>query len=203
VLDPKTTNERKTMTRPTKDMTTKTMTREQLLALFQGDDALRRLLQTTVQEVLEAEMVEALGATKGERTDERRGEPQRLLPCPEGRAPQGLLFWLQNSMRITRDGQNYDTTVSRFWPMSWSAKTKDHGVPRRGHVLILDNAALNSFRPAPASEPHRLDSGATEISYDQALVWQRESLLPGQEPKAGCWEPPSFRVWCPGSDSNR
>jgi transposase-like protein len=73
VLKPKTTNEGKTMTRPAKDMTTKTTTREQLLALLQSDDALRRLLQTTVQEVLEAEMDEALGATKGERTDERRG----------------------------------------------------------------------------------------------------------------------------------
>jgi hypothetical protein len=35
-------------------------TREQLLALLQGDDAMRALLQTTVQSVLEAEMEEAL-----------------------------------------------------------------------------------------------------------------------------------------------
>lgn len=61
------------MTRPTKDMTKTTTTREQLLALLQDDDALRGLLQTTVQEVLEAEMDEALGAGKGERTGERRG----------------------------------------------------------------------------------------------------------------------------------
>jgi putative transposase len=63
----------KTMIRPTKDMTQTTITREQLLALLQGDEALRCLLQTTVQEVLEAEMDEALGAGKGERTGERRG----------------------------------------------------------------------------------------------------------------------------------
>lgn len=61
------------MTRPTKDMTGTTITREHLLALLQGDDALRALLQTTVQEVLEAEMDEALGAGKGERTVTRRG----------------------------------------------------------------------------------------------------------------------------------
>jgi len=61
------------MTRPTKDMTKTTITREQLLALLQGDDAMRSLVQTIVQEVLEAEMDEALGATKGERTGERRG----------------------------------------------------------------------------------------------------------------------------------
>lgn len=48
-------------------------TREQLLALLQGDDALRALLQTTVQSVLEAEMEEALGAGWGERSNERRG----------------------------------------------------------------------------------------------------------------------------------
>src|SRR5215210_6337466 len=62
----------KTMIRPTKDMTQTSFTREQLLALLEGDDALRRLLQTAVQEVLEAEMDEALGASKGERTGERR-----------------------------------------------------------------------------------------------------------------------------------
>jgi putative transposase len=61
------------MTRPAKDMTQTTMTREHLLALLQGDDALRALLQTTVQEVLEAEMDEALGASKSERTATRRG----------------------------------------------------------------------------------------------------------------------------------
>jgi putative transposase len=64
---------RKTMTRPTKDMTKTKLTREQMLALFQDDEALRTLVQTTVQEVLEGEMEEALGAGKNERTGERRG----------------------------------------------------------------------------------------------------------------------------------
>ncbi len=48
-------------------------TREQMLALLQGDDAMRALLQTAVQSVLEAEMEEALGAGWGERSSERRG----------------------------------------------------------------------------------------------------------------------------------
>ena len=61
------------MTRPTKDMTKTKLTREQMLALFQDDEALRTLVQTTVQEVLEGEMDEALGAGKSERTGERRG----------------------------------------------------------------------------------------------------------------------------------
>ena len=50
-----------------------TTTREQMLALLQGDDAMRALLQTTVQTILEAEMDETLGAERGERTTERRG----------------------------------------------------------------------------------------------------------------------------------
>lgn len=37
------------MNRPTKDLTKKTTTREQMLALLTGDDALRALLETTVQ----------------------------------------------------------------------------------------------------------------------------------------------------------
>lgn len=61
------------MTRPTKDMTKTMTTREQMLALLTGDDALRALLESTVQEVLEAEMDDALGAGKGERSGERRG----------------------------------------------------------------------------------------------------------------------------------
>jgi putative transposase len=72
-MKPKTNNKGKAMTRPKPDnMTTKT-TREQMLALFQDDEALRMLLETTVQQVLEAEMNEALGAGKSERTGERRG----------------------------------------------------------------------------------------------------------------------------------
>jgi transposase-like protein len=73
VMKPKTTNKGKTMIRPTKDMTKTMTTREQLLALLTGDDALRALLETTVQEVLEAEMDDTLGVGKGERSGERRG----------------------------------------------------------------------------------------------------------------------------------
>lgn len=54
-------------------MTKNNVTREHLLALFEGDDAMRALLQTTIQEVLEAEMDETLGARRGERTPWRRG----------------------------------------------------------------------------------------------------------------------------------
>lgn len=64
---------KKTTIRPTKDMTEKIIAREQMLALLQGDDAIRALLESTVQAVLEAEMDEALGASRGERTADRRG----------------------------------------------------------------------------------------------------------------------------------
>jgi putative transposase len=49
------------------------ITRERLLGLLGEDDAIRALLETTVQQVLEAEMDEALGASKSERTSTRRG----------------------------------------------------------------------------------------------------------------------------------
>jgi len=62
-----------------KDVTKTGITREQLLALLQGGEALRALLQATVQEVLEAEMHEALGATKGERSGRRARLSQWLL----------------------------------------------------------------------------------------------------------------------------
>lgn len=39
----------------------------------QDSDGLRQLIQTVVQEVLEAEMTDALGAAKGQRSDGRRG----------------------------------------------------------------------------------------------------------------------------------
>jgi transposase-like protein len=47
--------------------------REQMLALFENDEAVKNLRQKTVQEVLETEMNEAPGACKGERTEWRRG----------------------------------------------------------------------------------------------------------------------------------
>jgi putative transposase len=47
-----------------------------LKALVGGDrDFLRELIRTTLQEVLEAEMTDALEAAKGERTAGRNGYP--------------------------------------------------------------------------------------------------------------------------------
>ncbi len=45
------------MTRPTKDMTKTKLTRDQMLALFQDDEALRTLVQTTVQKVLDSDFL--------------------------------------------------------------------------------------------------------------------------------------------------
>lgn len=50
------------------------LSRGELKALLLSDeDGLRKVLQTVVQEALEAEMTEAIGAEKGERTTERVG----------------------------------------------------------------------------------------------------------------------------------
>ena len=49
-------------------------------ALLDGDgDYLRAMVQAVVQATLEAEMTEALGAEKGERTEGRLGYRSRLL----------------------------------------------------------------------------------------------------------------------------
>lgn len=64
---------KKSTIRPEADVNSNMNSREQMLALLQGDDAIRALLQSTVQSVLEAEMEEALGAGRSERSAERRG----------------------------------------------------------------------------------------------------------------------------------
>jgi putative transposase len=61
------------MTRPKKEVVMNEEAREHMLALLQGDEAIKRLLETTIQNVLEAEMEETLGAGRGERTSGRRG----------------------------------------------------------------------------------------------------------------------------------
>lgn len=81
VMKPKTTERGETMNRPTKKTTMRKHTREQMLALLHDDEAIKDLLQTTIQTVLEAEMDEVLGTGKGERNDARRGYPQRALPA--------------------------------------------------------------------------------------------------------------------------
>ena len=73
VLNPKTTNERYTMTRPKRNNETINLTKQELLRALTEDDALKQLMQTLLQEVLEAEMDQALFAGKSERTASRLG----------------------------------------------------------------------------------------------------------------------------------
>ena len=73
VLKPKTTNERNTMTRPKRNDETIQVTKQDLMRMLTEDDAMKSLLQTLLQEVLEAEMDEALRAGKNERTSGRLG----------------------------------------------------------------------------------------------------------------------------------
>jgi len=73
VMSPKTTQQRNTMTRPKQNNETINLTKQELLRALTEDDALKKLMQTLLQEVLEAEMEEALLAGKGERTTGRLG----------------------------------------------------------------------------------------------------------------------------------
>ena len=61
------------MTRPKWNDETINLTKQELLRALTEDDALKKLMQTLLQEVLEAEMDEALLAGKGERTAGRLG----------------------------------------------------------------------------------------------------------------------------------
>ncbi len=53
------------MTRLKKEVEKMSDAREQMLALLEKDEAIKELLQVTIQGVLEAEMEEALGAGAG------------------------------------------------------------------------------------------------------------------------------------------
>src|SRR5579859_6054545 len=61
------------MTRPKRNDETIQVTKQDLMRMLTEDDAMKRLLQTMLQEVLEAEMDEALRAGKNERTSGRLG----------------------------------------------------------------------------------------------------------------------------------
>ncbi len=61
------------MTRPKRNDEVINVTKQELLRVLREDDALKKLMQTLLQEVLEAEMDEALQAGKGERTAGRLG----------------------------------------------------------------------------------------------------------------------------------
>src|SRR5689334_18727285 len=73
VLKPKTTNERKAMNRPKRNNAPISLTKQDLMRILTEDDAIKTLLQSLLQEVLEAEMDEALRAGKNERTAGRLG----------------------------------------------------------------------------------------------------------------------------------
>lgn len=72
MLEPKTTNQAPTLHRPTRHMMKMKITREHAPALFHDDGALLKLVETTVQEVLEGGMDEAAGVGKSGRTGAAR-----------------------------------------------------------------------------------------------------------------------------------
>jgi len=63
------------MTRPKRNDEPINLTKQELLRVLTEDDALKQLMQTLLQEVLEAEMDQALLAGKSERTAGRLGYP--------------------------------------------------------------------------------------------------------------------------------
>lgn len=65
--------ERKTMNRQKLNDGMTNITKQELMRLLSEDDSMKKLLQTLLQEVLEAEMEQTLGAGKSERTASRLG----------------------------------------------------------------------------------------------------------------------------------
>src|SRR5258707_2971799 len=66
-----------------------TVDEDQVRGLFTRDDALAGLVTTVVQQILEAQVSDHLQAQPYERTEERRGYPQRVKArgaTPRGRA---------------------------------------------------------------------------------------------------------------------
>jgi Transposase, Mutator family len=87
-----------TITRSKRNDETFNLTKQELLRVLNEDDALKKLLQTLLQEVLEAQMDEALFAGKGDltggRLGYRSGHHTRSLITPVGNIMQKGRFVL-------------------------------------------------------------------------------------------------------------
>jgi transposase-like protein len=114
VLKPKTPEQRNTRNRPKQNNTPINLTKQDLLRLLTQDDALKSLLQTLLQEVLEAEMDTALHAGKGERTDGRLG-------YGSGHYPRTLVTRVGKlELRVPQDREGrFSNPQRRAWRRLW------------------------------------------------------------------------------------
>ena len=182
VMKPKTTDKGKAMTRPKEDNTMMKNTREQMLALLQSDDALRALLETTVQQVLEVEMDEAIGASKSERTGERRGYRSgyygRKLTTRIGTLTYDLSWNLLSERTLTGSqvgeyihGPRIDESLqwirsdgAKLYPLvdglgSTVALTNDHG-------RVVERYRFTAYgTPTVLNANHQLPPGANATDY--------------------------------------
>ena len=87
-----------------------TLTDEIVHALFKEDGAMAKLLEEVLNQVLEAEVTEALGAKPYERTEERRGYRNGYKP----RSMTTRVGRLTLSVPQVRDGKFSPELFSRF-----------------------------------------------------------------------------------------
>jgi transposase-like protein len=94
----------------------KTAGKERKAVIGKGPDSIRGIVQMAVQELLEAEMNEALGAGKGERTEARLGYRR-------GHDPRKLITRVGTlELRVPQDRQGrLSTEISERYPRSEKA----------------------------------------------------------------------------------
>ena len=118
----------------------------------QDDDLIRGIVQITVQEFLEAEMNEALGATKSERSDGRLGYrsghyPRKLITrvgTLELRVPQDRQGRFSTEI-FSRYQRNEKALVSALLEMYVQ------GVSTRKIKAISEELCGHEFSPAPSA----------------------------------------------------
>jgi hypothetical protein len=111
------------MTRPKRNDEPINLTKQELLRALTEDDALKELMQTLLQEVLEAQMDEALLAGKGERTAGRLG-------YRSGHYPRSLIIGRKLDLQGVGLGGGFGVFIS-----ARTVQEIDHGITHRGALV--------------------------------------------------------------------
>jgi putative transposase len=158
-------------------------TLEEVKALLAGDrDFLRPLVQAVLQELLEAEMTEALGAEKGERTPLRLGHRSGYY----GRTQVARVGKLELRVPQDREGRFSTELFERYQRSEKAlvaalAEMYVQGVSTRKVKAITEELCGHSFSASAITEINaRLDEGLAQFAgrrLDEACPYQTEYHL--------------------------
>jgi serine protease inhibitor ecotin len=112
------------MTRPKRNDETINLTKQELLRALTEDDAMKKLMQTLLQEVLEAEMDQTLLAGKSERTAGRLGYSGIVTSIQRTTTPASTSMGCVNSPSHGRyeplpQSGDAGSTLPRTPPSAW------------------------------------------------------------------------------------